>query len=269
MTYVSDAWRDYQRQRFMRPDAEQFQRPDSGRHAFGSEQFHGDLCGRKYADQPREPAGTPEGGQFASAGGGSPKVRVAFAGPAATAARATVQLGLMLYTQMSAQNGRGKRAIVTFRAQKFETGSGTLDLQNTQNLDRDEVRQVCPRLEEVQQRTDRAATSVKELGRSLSPQQYGTAVHENLKQQIKALSDPNLIAEESFLKSKAEARYGSKGSVRVDVLENVGNGNVCVYDVKTGESKLDRWRMKEIAENVFRNFPGTQRIVVSEIRPTR
>ncbi len=202
----------------MRPDAGRYRGPDSIPYVSGSRQFYDVLYSRKYAGQPREPSGTPEGGRFASEGGaGAPKVRLAFAGPAAAGARATAQLGLMLYTYMSTQNGPDKQAIVTFRARKFEAESGKLDFENAQNLDRDEVGRVCPRLEEVQQRTDTAAVSEKAVG-SWSPQQYGTAVHANLNQQIKNLRDPNFVSEKSFVKEHREARYGEKDSIRVDVF---------------------------------------------------
>ena len=62
-------------------------------------------------------------------------------------------------------------------------------------------------------------------------------------------------------------RYGEKGSIRVDVLENRGNGTVCVYDIKTGQSGLSPARMAEIAGTVFRTYAGTKRIIVTEIRP--
>jgi hypothetical protein len=277
MHYVSEAWRQYQRHRFMRQDAGRFRKPDPARYVSGSKQFYDVLYGRKYrADQLRHPAGSSEGGgRFAPEGGGSsgggspPKVRLAFAGPAAAGARATVQLGLMLYTYMSAQNGPDKQAIVTFRARKFEAENGILDLESAQNFSRDEVEQVCPRLDEVQRRADLAAEVVTGLGRQLTPKQYGTAVHSNLNQQIKKLHDPNFVAEKSFIKERDEAQYGEKGSIRVDVLESVGNGTVCVYDIKTGKTPLDRERMSEIASHVFVRYPATRRIVVSEIRPQK
>jgi hypothetical protein len=53
------------------------------------------------------------------------------------------------------------------------------------------------------------------------------------------------------------------------VLENAGNGTACVYDIKTGESGLSPRRMAEIAENTFKHFPNTRRIIVTEVRPSR
>jgi hypothetical protein len=104
----------------------------------------------------------------------------------------------------------------------------------------------------------------------MSPQQFGTAVHTHLKLQIDRLANPNFRAEVSRIKiQEVEARYGRQGSVRIDVLENVGDGTVCVYDIKTGQSGLGARRMAEIAQNAFMHFPGTQRIVVTEVRPNR
>jgi hypothetical protein len=66
-----------------------------------------------------------------------------------------------------------------------------------------------------------------------------------------------------------EENYGRKDSIRIDVLEKVSDGTVCVYDIKTGQRGLSAARTSEIATNVFKAYPGTQRIIVSEIRPKR
>jgi hypothetical protein len=68
---------------------------------------------------------------------------------------------------------------------------------------------------------------------------------------------------------KEDDRYSRRGSIRIDVLENVGDGTVCVYDIKTGEGGLAPGRMAEIAKNVFSVYHGTQRIIVTEVRPHR
>jgi hypothetical protein len=47
------------------------------------------------------------------------------------------------------------------------------------------------------------------------------------------------------------ARYARRNTVRVDVLENVKDGTVCVYDIKTGERTLLPVRMEEIARSVY------------------
>jgi hypothetical protein len=59
------------------------------------------------------------------------------------------------------------------------------------------------------------------------------------------------------------------GSRRIDVLENPGNGTVCVYDIKTGEAGLRAARAAELASTVQYFYPGTQRIIVTEVRSGR
>jgi len=121
----------------------------------------------------------------------------------------------------------------------------------------------------VQERVDYAADVVTREGNTWwSATQHGTAVHENLKAQIKGLDDPNFVAETSYLKS-VDAGYGTRGSVRIEVLENVGNGIVCVYDIKTGRAGLSAARSAEIASEVHSRFELTQRIIVIETRPRK
>lgn len=105
-------------------------------------------------------------------------------------------------------------------------------------------------------------------GDSLSPQAFGTAVHMNLKEQVGSLRDPNFRAEVSVLKSLDET-YGTKNSARIDVFENVRNGTVCVYDIKTGKAGLSPKRILEISTKVYESFNSAQRIVVIEIRPAK
>jgi len=105
----------------------------------------------------------------------------------------------------------------------------------------------------------------------MSRSQSGTAIHMHLKRQIDSLMDPNYRAEVSFWKDD-EDRYGRRDGIRVDVIENAGRRLACVYDIKTGQSRgsgLSPRRMAEIAEHVLRVYPHVQRIIVTEVRPTR
>lgn len=225
---------------------------------------------RKYdPNQPRVPAGTPDGGQWTSEGSSPSSVRPIFYDPRRLAVQKAIEVGLAFYTWLSARNGRDSQAIITFNASEFKPdGRGELDLSGVKLLDRDEVDAACPRLGEVQERTDYAADGVRRSGRYLPPAEFGTAVHTNLKKQIEDLDDPNFRAEVSYVKNEEE-NYGRKNSIRIDVLENVGDGTVCVYDIKTGRRGLSVARTAEIAMNVFKAYKGTQRIIVSEIRPGR
>jgi hypothetical protein len=80
--------------------------------------------------------------------------------------------------------------------------------------------------------------------------------------------DPNFRAELSLVESKFED-YGVAGTRRIDVYENPGSGTVCIYDIKTGRSGLKPARMPELASAVQYYYPGTQRIIVTEVRPRR
>jgi hypothetical protein len=108
----------------------------------------------------------------------------------------------------------------------------------------------------VQDLTDNAAASFNRSDYSASG--YGTAVHMKLRDDIRDLRDPNLLAEASFIKTVQETGtkprdpvyYGQRGSIRVDVLEKASNYTVCVYDIKTGGRILGLSRMREIAQTV-------------------
>jgi hypothetical protein len=64
-------WLQHQRQRWLRPDAERYLRPDAARWMRSDllQLFQPPPCERKYRpDQPRVPAGNPDGGQWTSEG---------------------------------------------------------------------------------------------------------------------------------------------------------------------------------------------------------
>jgi hypothetical protein len=124
---------------------------------------------------------------------------------------------------------------------------------------------------EVQSITNHAASLIHP-GAYPTPQAYGTAVHVWIRDEINGLGpeprDGDFRSEISVLKSKA-AEYGEPGSKRGDVYENPHTGTVCVYDIKTGEAGLSFARMRELATNVGTFYPGTTRIIVTEVRPPR
>lgn len=223
-------------------------------------------------NQPRVPAGNPDGGQWTGTGGegGSSESFEDLVQPvfAPLPAIVGIEAALTLFAALSALNSRDSRAVFEFNAQGFDRGlDGTPDFAASRLLNRDEVNSECPRLSEVQQRTDLAAGSINRSDYT-RPSEYGTAVHTRLAAQIKALNDPDFRAEVSLLK-EIRARYGARESIRIDIFERVGNGTVCVYDIKTGAEGLSAARFREIAMRVMKIFPDTTRILISEIRPTR
>ena len=126
-------------------------------------------------------------------------------------------------------------------------------------------------------RSFQAEADEKASGVKWSASRFGTAVHTYLKatidrwndmppEEAKKLNPFGFRAEISFIKGIEES-YGVKGTIRVDVLEQRYDGVVCVYDIKTGWSRLTPARMFEIASNVQRLY-DTADFVVTETRPT-
>lgn len=238
----------------------------------------------KYSpDQLRVPAGQSDGGQLTSEDGGgsgsfstegaedSPSsadgkpVQLALA--PGLAAEKAAEAALALYAYWASRNSPESTAALEFRAQEFLRGVAKKDPAiGVRNMTREDVDQACPRHGEVQGITDRAADRVTREGNYWGAAAYGTRVHTAIEKEVNNKFDPNMRAEVSFIKSNEENR-GTKNSKRIDVIENVGDGNVCVYDIKTGKSKLSAARMVEIASNVHSFYPGTKKIVVIETRP--
>jgi hypothetical protein len=131
--------------------------------------------------------------------------------------------------------------------------------------------------------TDGIALAERPFRDKMSPTQYGTRIHSMLKDQIDGLKDPNLRAETSYLKwledkkaaneplesNSGEVKYGTKGSVRIDVFERTNPTRVCVYDIKTGQSGLSPARFNEIRRSVFNAYKAVQEIIITEVRPTQ
>jgi hypothetical protein len=79
---------------------------------------------------------------------------------------------------------------------------------------------------------------------------HGTRVHSALESEIKALNRPDLRAELSF-KDGIPVDRGTKGSIRLDVVELDANGlPVRVWDLKTGAAKLTPKRIEEIRKHL-------------------
>ena len=235
-------------------------------------------------NQPRVPAGQPGGGQWAGDASGDDgasvegnpllhQVRGPLPGGAPTFGQGIVGAITSLFGMLSSQNSDEQTAALVFRAQEY---TGVDDPEKpplyTGVLTRDQTDQTCPRHVEVQQSTSRTARQVRLEGVYDTAQRYGTEVHKRLAYEINGPGgyenprDRNFRAEYSLLKER-EARYGEPGSVRVDVFENLNNGTICVYDIKTGASSFSGARMGEIAVGVGLRYPTARRIIVIETRP--
>jgi hypothetical protein len=218
--------------------------------------------------------------QTVEAGGAEPQaaVRPASFAPAlaAAAGAAALPAAAVLYTWWSSQNGPDSRAVLSFRAEAFLPGATSADAAvRVERLSSEQVQDVCPRYQDVQRITNDAADTTHR-GAYESAAAYGTAVHKKIEVEINGPTtvprspprDPDFRAEASVIKSR-DAGYGLLGSRRVDILENPRTGTVCVYDIKTGGRGLSGPRAIELASSVSFYYPGTQRIIVTEVRPNR
>src|SRR5713101_5469915 len=103
----------------------------------------------------------------------------------------------------------------------------------------------------------RTVTTMSRVG--MSPQQYGTAVHLAFALQVKLARLPGIKASdvETTFGSEPDARYGTKHSIRTDVvLRNDAGDIIAIYDVKTGEKGLSRKRLRELLDKTGAG-PGT------------
>jgi hypothetical protein len=132
-------------------------------------------------------------------------------------------------------------------------------------LTKQEVEELCPRRAEVQRLVNEAVATLKRET-YLSESSYGTAIHKYVERKINALGDPNFRAEISLLASD-RVHYATKDSKRLDVFENPGTGTVCIHDEKTGKAKLSFSAMTKLVAAAHSFYPGTQRVIVTEVRP--
>jgi hypothetical protein len=189
--------------------------------------------------------------------------------PSGGAIVAGITAGIVLYNWMSARNDDSGAAVLAFKANQYGPGEEPkLDVAWVGRVTRDQVDAACPRHGEVQDRTDAAAIQAQRAGNYWTAQQYGNEVHKLLEHDVNRLLDKDFRAEVAVSKSEL-TETGRIKFIRVDVLENVGNGTVCVYDIKTGDRGLSLPRSMEIAREVYRNYKGIVRIVVIETRPRR
>jgi hypothetical protein len=186
----------------------------------------------------------------------------------------TLELGMILYVALSARNGPDAQAVAAFNAREYASAGPASELTYVGRLSPAEVQQACPGFPNVQSITNASASHISREG--LSPSQYGTKVHTEIRDRIRASegTDPfppgYFIAERSFLKETVEdVRHGQKDSVRIDVFERPNETTVCIYDIKTGRAGFLPGRMEELARRVRMLYGSTVRFVLTEVRPRR
>lgn len=78
---------------------------------------------------------------------------------------------------------------------------------------------------------------------------YGTLAHTAFRNEVEALGLKNLSTEVSYLNGKVVS-YGTKGSVRLDVVEGPLLNPTAVFDFKTGGASLSATRIQQIQSHL-------------------
>ncbi|MBE0447972.1 MAG: hypothetical protein IBX64_07740, partial [Actinobacteria bacterium] len=95
----------------------------------------------------------------------------------------------------------------------------------------------------------------------------GTKKHTVFKQEVKKLDNPLLDTEVTYLNGKIE-NYGTKGGVRLDVVEYNPDGTIkAVYDLKTGGATLSPQRIDQILTHILGPGIPNPGIPVTMIKP--
>ncbi|QDI81303.1 hypothetical protein E8E01_13080 [Methylorubrum populi] len=193
----------------------------------------------------------------------------AFAPPAVTAGAAIVEFALGLYTFYAQRSDPYNRTVLGLSAQEF-----VLNPQNAANpaiwvgpVTQTMLDAACKRNGQVEKITNQVTRRVRASGRYRTAQDLANRVHFEIHQIVKGMYDPNFKSEISFDAAQNSTRYGAPGSVRLDLLERSVPGTTCIYDYKTGNSKLTLRRARTLATMANMYFPGTVRIIVTQVKP--
>lgn len=87
-------------------------------------------------------------------------------------------------------------------------------------------------------------------------------MHTAFEAEVKALGNPNLLTEQSYLIGLPVPR-GTSGSVRLDVVNGPLNAPTSVFDLKTGSATLTPARIQQIQSHI----PGGNSVPVFGVRP--
>lgn len=176
------------------------------------------------------------------------------------------RLGIALFGQM-AQDVLHGQPVISFRAQEFQPASdGSYSLEFVGEITTDQADQVCVKYPEVRAELTRVASELR-AGFRGSPQQFGTAVHLRMKEYVNSKEDDNFVAEQSFDLEEGRPRYGKKGTSRLDILEQISDHTICVYDHKAGKAGISDSQMRKIGSVVAKKFHRAKRFIIIEVRP--
>lgn len=257
-------------------------------------------------EQPRVPKGGPGGGQWTKIGSGDgasglkPEAQAtqsvlrrpvpSLLGPLGP--RATPGLGeapepplpeisprdvrnLDAYNERAAAPSPGRTPVLEMRVVASGSGNQTrVEIDQAREVSRDELRNHCPRVDEVQAAVDRAMARIGPRPANETHRHYGSRVHYALEDEIERINngrtgEGSLRAEVSFHKGSNDTTPNAPNLIRTDVLEWGRHGTLCVHDLKTGREPLTLARARELGRYVLAAQEAMRRIYLVEVRPRR
>jgi hypothetical protein len=186
---------------------------------------------------------------------------------------AALASAVALFESWSRRNDADWQTVASFRSREFVAdGQGLIIPEQVRTLDRQTViAKICESLDDIENLLDDVLKEFPQKPGETNAQ-YGSRIHKALADKIKK-DYGGMKAEVSLTVEKPDVPYGTDGSIRIDVLEDLGNGTACIYDFKTGKKGiLDPGRMFEIAHTTFaaqdnRDPNRIRRIIVTQVKP--
>lgn len=133
-------------------------------------------------------------------------------------------------------------------------------------LSQEEVETAFPAYPKVQAVTSLSDAKVRAQNPDATPQQIGNIVHQEVASTFKG--QPGLDVNAGFVAAKKlPNRLRVAGSSFLDVLHDVGNGTICIFDVKTGISGLGSWQINQYWNEAKRAFQDAQQTLVVQVKP--
>jgi hypothetical protein len=143
-----------------------------------------------------------------------------------------------------------------------------------------EVNDVCERYQQAKDITNKATKKIRADGTYSDDADFGMKVHKEIEEQVKAIGNPNFLAEKPLWRMREDdpsqpvaqdrdrtLNRGTRDSIQLDILDNNQRGTVCVYDPKLEKQRMRRRRFDEIAASVFYHFKNVHSIILVEIKP--
>ena len=91
---------------------------------------------------------------------------------------------------------------------------------------------------------------------------HGTRLHSAFRAEVEGLKESELYTERSYLNGRL-VKWGTEGSIRVDVVHGPLRAPLSIYDLKSGSAALTTRRIQQIQKHV----PGGDSVPVYEIHP--